>query len=291
VPVYKRNIGYVFQNGRLFPHLNVKNNLLYGVDKKNPSPLGFDELVAMLKLEPLLASRPGAISGGEYQRVALGRALLCAPQVLLLDEPFSAVDSHHRSQIIPYLLALQQRIALPMLVVSHEIIDLLKLTNRLCLINQGECVGHDHYERLIASASGAALLGCSSVYNALTLQVKAVDGARGLVSLCGEEQCTDVRVVCERCRQLYRVGERVKIFLKSDDITLSLQRVEGSSFQNQLPGTLVDSYERGATTVCVVDCGIQLIAEITSDSMRRLNLKKGSAVWSLFKSIALDTAL
>ncbi len=288
LPVHKRNIGYVFQNGRLFSHMSVKKNLMYGIDKKRPEKLGFNEVVAILKLQNLLNSRPAAVSGGEYQRVALGRALLSSPDILLLDEPFSAVDTNLRSQIIPYLLTLQQMANIPILVVSHEIEDLLKLTNRLCIIEDGKCVGHDEYDNLIASKSAAAILNSGRIFNTSTLRVNDVDHVKNLATLSYVKNNNCVRVVCERCRLLYRVGDEVKIFIKSDDIALSRSRVEDSTFQNQLEGTVIDIFDRGSTVFCLVDTGIKLMAEITRDSKDRLELKPGSRVWCLFKSIAID---
>lgn len=148
VAVHKRNIGYVFQNGRLFPHMSVAKNLVYGLNKKKPQLLSVEEVVDILKLEHVLKSKPSGISGGEYQRTALGRALLSSPDILLMDEPFSAVDNCLRNQIIPYLLKLHHRIRIPILLVSHQLSDLLSLTKRLCLISEGKCIGHDNYTDL-----------------------------------------------------------------------------------------------------------------------------------------------
>lgn len=151
VAVHKRHIGYVFQSGRLFPHMNVEKNLIFGMNNRKAQLLNFEEVVAILKLEHVLKSKPAVISGGEYQRTALGRALLSSPDILLLDEPFSAVDTCLRNQIIPYLLKLQQRIHLPMLIVSHQLSALLSLTKRLCIIRDGKCIGHGEYPDLIQS--------------------------------------------------------------------------------------------------------------------------------------------
>ncbi len=290
VPVHQRRIGYVFQDGRLFPHMTVENNLRYGMNKRRDQTLGFEEVVDLLKVGHILTSKPSVISGGEYQRVALGRALLSSPQALLLDEPFSAVDAGLRSQIIPYLWDLHKRISIPMLVVSHEITDLLKLTNRLCILKAGRCVGHGEYESLLGTAAIIELLSNVSVPNAIALKVKTIDAAGGLATLTTEDQKCSIRVVSERCKKHYRCGDEVKIFLKSDDISLSLNRVSGSTFQNQLEGTVVAIQERDSTCLCLIDVGFRLVVEITGDSCRRMQLEPGSRVWSLFKSIAIDVA-
>ena len=148
VPVEKRRVGYVFQEGRLFPHMTVEKNLLYGYKKDDGDGVKFNEVVDLLKLENLLTRRPWQISGGERQRTALGRSLLSSPDILLLDEPFSAVDTALRSRIIPFITKIQQRVRIPILVVSHEMPDLLKLTDRLCIIKEGQCHGHGKYSEL-----------------------------------------------------------------------------------------------------------------------------------------------
>lgn len=290
IPVHKRHIGYVFQEGRLFPHMTVGRNLRYGINKKRKMMLGFDDVVDMLKLRHLLKSKPAAISGGERQRVALGRALLSSPDVLLLDEPFSAVDTGLRSQIIPYLLEMQQRISVPVLVVSHELPDLLKLTDRICVIKEGKCIGHDDYHALLESEPVSKIFGTRSVLNAVTMDVDSVDPAMGLTILTSPQRKSRIRVVCEKTRRQYVPGQTVKVFVSSHDIALSSRRLEEVTIQNQLEGTVVELFERNATTFCVVDTGFKLIVEITAEAGRRLNLKTGSRVWCLFKSVAIDAA-
>ncbi|MFC7519559.1 molybdenum ABC transporter ATP-binding protein [Xanthomonas populi] len=120
LPTHKRRIGYVFQDARLFPHLDVRRNLRYGRHARCTSPFGFDDVVALLGIAPLLQRRPRTLSGGEAQRVAIGRALLSQPAILLFDEPLSALDQARREELIPYLQRLRNEIRLPMLYVSHN---------------------------------------------------------------------------------------------------------------------------------------------------------------------------
>ncbi|MCW8966347.1 MAG: ATP-binding cassette domain-containing protein, partial [Candidatus Pacearchaeota archaeon] len=169
VPPRKRHVGYVFQEGRLFPHMSVLGNLTYGMQKKRREILGLDEVIDLLQIRNLCKVKPGTLSGGERQRVALGRTLLSSPDILLLDEPFSAVDNGLRSQIIPFLLAIQERVNIPVLVVSHELPDLLKLTDRICVIREGKCIGHDDYHELLASETVSEIFGKGSVLNTMTM--------------------------------------------------------------------------------------------------------------------------
>src|SRR5690606_13320872 len=126
VPADKRRIGYVFQDARLFPHYSVRGNLLYGAPRSAPRR-EFDDVVALLGLAPLLARRPGSLSGGERQRVALGRALLSRPRLLLLDEPLASLDVSRREEVLPYLERLRDTFAIPMVFVSHQFDEVLRL--------------------------------------------------------------------------------------------------------------------------------------------------------------------
>ena len=120
LPTHRRRIGYVFQDARLFPHLDVRGNLRYGRHGRGEARFGFDDVVALLGIEDLLARRPRNLSGGEAQRVAIGRALLSQPAILLFDEPLSALDQARREELIPYLQRVRDEIRLPMLYVSHR---------------------------------------------------------------------------------------------------------------------------------------------------------------------------
>ncbi|WP_407910015.1 ATP-binding cassette domain-containing protein [Lysobacter claricitrinus] len=119
VPAHRRRIGYVFQDGRLFPHLDVRSNLLYGARHASAGETRLDDVVELLALAPLLARRTGGLSGGEVQRIALGRALLAQPRLLLLDEPLSMLDADRRDDLLPYLQRVRDESGLPMIYVSH----------------------------------------------------------------------------------------------------------------------------------------------------------------------------
>jgi molybdate transport system ATP-binding protein len=135
LPVHERHVGYVFQDARLFPHMSVRRNLLYGArrgahgEPASEQPrFGFDEVVQLLGIGPLLERRPANLSGGEEQRVAIGRALLSQPRILLLDEPLSALDRARREEVIAYLQNVRDRTPLPMVYVSHSLDEVRRLT-------------------------------------------------------------------------------------------------------------------------------------------------------------------
>jgi molybdate transport system ATP-binding protein len=140
--VERRRIGYVFQDARLFPHLSVTGNLRYGAERAGPDTpvIVFDEVVSLLGLSGLLQRRPNGLSGGEKQRVALGRALLSQPQLLLLDEPLGSLDLARRQEVLPYLEALRDRLLIPMVYVSHEFEEVLRLATHLVLLDAGRVV-------------------------------------------------------------------------------------------------------------------------------------------------------
>ena len=140
LPSHQRGIGYVFQDALLFPHLSVKNNLLYGYRRLSgkPESIVLDDVVALLEISHLLAKNPQQLSGGEKQRVALGRALLSNPRLLLLDEPMAALDERLKQQILPFLLRVRDELHLPMLYVSHSLAEIQFLTDHIVFIEQGQ---------------------------------------------------------------------------------------------------------------------------------------------------------
>ena len=290
MPVEKRRVGYVFQEGRLFPHMSVEKNLRYGMKRGERNEVAFEEVVEMLNLGRLLSSRPATISGGERQRTALGRSLLSSPDILLLDEPFSAVDTQLRAQILPFILRVQQRFNISILVVSHDLPDLLKLTDVLCLLREGRCIGHGAYHRLLRSEDSAEVIGESALLNAIDMVVDRVDSKTGLTHLIrSREGRSPVRVRCENSREVYLHGQDVKVFIAADDIAMSLKKLSGVTIQNQLEGTVVEVIDRGVTALCIVDAGVTLLVEITKESRQRMGIGKGRQVWCLFKSVAIQT--
>ncbi|MBN2618088.1 MAG: ATP-binding cassette domain-containing protein, partial [Spirochaetales bacterium] len=142
IPPHKRNIGMVFQEKLLFPHLSIKENLIFGQKYAFVKKVNFEQVVEFLNIGHLLKSFPGNISGGEQQRVAIGRALLTSPELLLLDEPFNAVDERLRKQILPYIKNISTEFNIPILLISHDLPDIQKLTNTIYIVDKGECCGY-----------------------------------------------------------------------------------------------------------------------------------------------------
>ena len=289
LPVEKRNIGYVFQEGRLFPHFTAEKNLTYGI-KKGVSKVSFDEVVDLLNLRQLLKSKPSQMSGGERQRTALGRSLLSSPDILLLDEPFSAVDTRLREQILPFILRIQQKVQIPILVVSHDIPDLLRLTNNLFLIKDGKCLGHGEYYDLLKLPAIDGIFGSGSIVNSIEMKVTQVKSDMGLTVLSHGNTWQQMFVKCEKTKETYQVGQTLKIFINADDIALSTEKIQNVTIQNQIKGTVVEVIDSGSSRLCIIDAGFRLVVEITAESLMRMQIIKGSLVYCLFKSVAIDVA-
>lgn len=162
LPPEKRRIGYVFQEGRLFPHLSVRANLTYGM-RLTPAPMRFvdvDQVVGLLGIGHLLNRRPAGLSGGEKQRVAIGRALLTSPAMLLMDEPLASLDAARKAEVIPFIKQLGAHFSIPVLYVSHELDELLALADHMVVLAEGRVVTSGAPKALVAGTE------LSTVWNA-----------------------------------------------------------------------------------------------------------------------------
>jgi len=180
VPPHRRRMGYVFQDARLFPHLNVRSNLRYGLwcAGRRANRSLWDPVIDMLGLGPLLARRPGALSGGEKQRVAIGRALLSAPHLLLLDEPLAALDDARKAEILPYLERLRDQTDVPMLYVSHARAEITRLATTVALLDAGSVSRVGPVATILPEAPGAQITGTIAAHHPDGLSEVTVSAAR-----------------------------------------------------------------------------------------------------------------
>jgi molybdate transport system ATP-binding protein len=287
VTIDKRRLGYVFQEGRLFPHMRVRQNLEFGLKNGRDSNISFDETIQLLQLTEILDRYPHEISGGEQQRVALGRALLSSPDLLLLDEPFSAIDVHLRQQIIPFIHRIHRRTTIPVLVISHDLEDLLKLTNTLLLIEKGIGIGHGHFHDLLQRENCLRLLEAGRMINAIEMIPKGIEET-GIGSLLWKEGDKSVVIRCEMQKDYLQAENRVRVIIEAGDIALSTKKLDEISIQNQLDGEIVQIITSGAKKICIINVGFTLLVEVTNESLKRMELTIGSRVWCLFKSVAVD---
>ena len=289
-PARNRKIGYVFQEGRLFPHMTVRKNLLFATPYvlKGKQMIEFEELVGLLELNDLLDKRPKQLSGGEKQRVAIGRALLSSPKLLLMDEPFSSLDVKLRRQIIPYLIKINQKFKIPMLVVSHDLPDLLSLTRELFLLKNGRVVGHGNYLDLVEEESMLDVMRGAGLMNVIPFKVESHDQKNGITILSNKDAHKEIRVERELITDCCLVGDEMNVSLRPKDIALTLEEIPNISIRNQLPGTIIKVIQKENRNYCLVDVGFKLLVSITHASQMKMNLTEGKKVWCLFKSMALQ---
>jgi len=287
LPVQKRKIGYVFQDIRLFPHLTVLQNLKYGIKKDAANDIRFEDLLAILKIEHLLHKKPEQCSGGEKQRISIGRALLSGARILLMDEPFSAVDVQLRNTIIPFLNEINRRYKIPMLIVSHDLPDLLSLTNCLLLLKNGQITALGRFQELIRDENNIEVMKDAGLYNVFDLCVFASLPEKNMVLLRSQESDFQVQVLTQSFQHEIEVKKNIKVLIRPEDISIALNPVDQISLRNQIPGKIIKIFSKDGLSFCLVDAGEKVLVEITEASKRNMKLGVGSTVYCLFKSAAL----
>ncbi len=285
VPAERRGIGYVFQDARLFPHFSVAGNLRYGQKRARAAPhaISFDEVVSLLGLEPFLARRPQQLSGGERQRVALGRALLSQPRLLLLDEPLASLDAARREDVLPYLEALRDRLSIPMIYVSHQFDEVLRLATHVVLLDSGRVVAHGSPGEVSLRPELRAIVGADAVGAVLDAVVTSIDAPRKLAELRLGRGTLQVSA------RDVRLGTRVRVQLLARDVILATQPPSFLSVRNVLEGTIEDITDDDdeAQLVRVDIGGASVLALVTRAAVDALSLRRGGAVWVLIKAISM----
>ncbi len=284
VPVERRRIGYVFQDARLFPHLTVTGNLCYGARRARPAPavIGFDEVVALLGLAALLPRRPHQLSGGERQRVALGRALLSQPRLLLLDEPLASLDAARREEVLPYLEGLRDRLAIPIVYVSHQFEEVLRLATHLVLLEAGRVLAQGPVKDMTLRPELQRIVGPDLVGAVLEGVVVRLDPGQGSADLAVGRGTLQVSLAD------VPVGSRVRVQLLARDVILATQPVQGLSVRNAIASTVraIENDAYGAVLVSVDVGGDTVLARITPGAVKALALRPGDPVWTLVKAVS-----
>jgi molybdate transport system ATP-binding protein len=286
----KRRIGYVFQEGRLFPHLSVRQNLLYGRwfaprgAREGGRPGDIDQVVEMLGIGGLLGRRPANLSGGEKQRVAIGRALLARPRLLVMDEPLAALDEARKAEILPYIERLRDEAGVPIVYVSHAIAEVARLATTLVVLSEGRVAAVGPTGSVMGRIDLFPLTGRAEAGAILSTRVAAHDAAFGL---------TELRAAAGMLRVPsleMPVGAALRVRVRARDVMIALSPPEGLSALNVLPGTVAEiGSSNGAIVDIRLDCaGERLIARLTRRSVERLGLEPGRPVYAVIKSIAFD---
>lgn len=288
VPIERRGIGYVFQDSRLFPHLGVEGNLRFGLKRARgrPAHVGFDRVVDLLGLRPLLAARPASLSGGERQRVALGRALLAQPRLLLMDEPLAALDQARKAEILPYIEELRDAFGLPIVYVSHAIEEVVRLAEHVVLLSDGRVRAAGPTETIMADPDLQPAVGRFEAGGVLNCIVDGHDDEYGISVLAFDGG--ELRVP----RIAAAPGSALRVRIRARDVMLALSRPIDVSASNQIAVRITRLIERPETFVDVelatVRGNARLLALLTRESVARLALEPGLTVWALVKSVALD---
>jgi molybdate transport system ATP-binding protein len=286
VPAHKRRIGYIFQEGRLFPHLTVRGNLVYGMRFANgPKNAGeLDQVVALLGIDGLLSRRPANLSGGEKQRVAIGRALLSRPRLLVMDEPLASLDEARKAEILPYIERLRDETRIPIVYVSHSIPEVARLATTLVVLSEGGVAAIGSPAEIMGRLDLFPLTGRVEAGAILNTRVVGEDARFGLTLL--RAAGGELRVP----RLDLAIGTALRLRIRARDVMIALSPPEGLSALNVLPGIVAEiGPAEGPIVEIRLDCaGEALIARLTRRSVETLGLEPGRPVYAVIKSIAFD---
>ena len=281
-----RRIGVVFQDPRLFPHRSVQGNLDYGarrVPRGVSRFVGFDDVVSLLGLGGLLGRRPHELSGGEKQRVAFGRALLSQPRLLLLDEPLASLDLARREEVLPYLEKLRDAFAIPIVYVSHQFDEVLRLATRVVLLDAGRTVADGDIATVSRDPQLRAIVGPDSVGAVLAGHVERLDTNGLAVLRVGD---AELNVELEGAA----VNQRIQIQVLARDVIVACARPAGLSVRNMVAARVISvTPDAGRAVLVELDIGrtATLLARITARASEELGLSTDKQVWALIKTASL----
>ena len=287
VPKHRRRIGYVFQEGRLFPHLTVRQNLLYGwwftPAAKRLGQLA--QIVELLGIGHLLDRRPRSLSGGEKQRVAIGRALLATPRLLLMDEPLASLDEARKAEILPYLERLYDETKVPIVYVSHSVPEVARLASTIVVMTDGRVAAAGPTADIMARLDLIPFTDLVEAGAVLEAEVLEHDEQFGLtvLGLCGG------RLWVPRLNER-SPGTKVRVHIRARDVMISTRHPEGLSALNVLRGVVAElGPQRGPILDLRLDCGGQaILARLTQRSVESLGLSQGTSVYAVIKTVGFD---
>jgi molybdate transport system ATP-binding protein len=284
LPPERRHAGMVFQDSRLFPHMSVATNLRFGMRRVARGAVGFDEVIDLLGIRALLSRRPHTLSGGERQRVAIGRALLAQPLLLLMDEPLASLDVARKAEILPYLTRLKTALKLPILYVTHAVDEILHLADSLVLIEAGHVLGFGSVSEVASRADlplaqrddGGALLLC---------RVKQHDTNRVLTCLHGGGAAFWVPLLN------LPLNAECRIRIPAREVILAGKPPEAISVHNIVPGLVQRIFQDAVRRSVLIEIALPdgvIVSRVTPDAVARLKLSPGSPVLALVKSTSIE---
>ncbi|WP_413850250.1 molybdenum ABC transporter ATP-binding protein [Albidovulum sp.] len=283
VPPHRRRLGCIFQEGRLFPHLTVRQNLRYGAwfAPRDAGREEFGRVVDLLGIGHLLDRRPGALSGGEKQRVAIGRALLARPALILADEPLAALDDARKAEILPYFERLRDEMAVPILYVTHAVSEVARLATTVVALEVGRVVGQGPVAEVLGDPS--VLPAGTRDAGAVLVATIAAHHADGLTELRAGGQ----PLLLPHLSQA--VGTTLRVRIAAHDVILSRTRPEGLSALNILAGTVHEVRAGGGpgAIVALDTAAGRVLARITRRSAAALGLAPGVTAHAVIKSVSV----
>ncbi|MBO0750858.1 MAG: molybdenum ABC transporter ATP-binding protein [Bradyrhizobiaceae bacterium] len=285
VPTWRRRIGCVFQEGRLFPHLTVRQNLTFGRRFRSAleHEVRLDTVVKLLDIADLLQRRPGALSGGEKQRVAIGRAFLSAPRLLLMDEPLAALDEARKEEIEPYIETLRDEYDIPIVYVSHSLKEVSRLANAVVVLNRGQVVATGDPAEVLSRADLVPNDAVEEAGALIAARVFEHDTKFNLTML--ESGAGPMRVP----RLDLPIGTSVRVRLRARDVMVATAAPVGLSALNIFPGHVLALRRTGEDVEVIIDCsGVQVAARLTRKSTDTLGLAAGMPVYAIVKAVTLD---
>jgi molybdate transport system ATP-binding protein len=288
VPPRRRRIGAVFQDGRLFPHLTVRQNLLYATwFRRGAGAQRLGEIAELLGVGPLLARFPATLSGGEKQRVAIGRALLAEPELLVLDEPLASLDTPRKAEILPYLERLRDELKLPMIYVSHALDEVVHLADTLVLLEAGRVAAVGPIDAVMSRLDLGPGTGRAEAGAVIAARVTSIDPVPGLATL------TFAGGTLRIPAGALTPGRTLRLHIRARDVAIATVEPQGLSILNVLRAEIVELADvDNASVEVVLDLGgSRLVARVTRLSAQTLGLTPGRKVHALIKSVAFDGRL
>ncbi|CDT92134.1 Molybdenum import ATP-binding protein modC [Vibrio coralliirubri] len=287
LPTHKRNVGYVFQESRLFPHMKVAANLKYGM--KSVDKAHFEQIISLLSLGSLLDRYPARLSGGEKQRVAIGRALLSKPSILLMDEPLASLDLPRKREVMPFLENLAETVQIPIIYVTHSLNEILRLANHLVIIDQGKVISSGVTEEVWASRAMQPWQSFSEQSSLFEAKLAEHNDDYALSRLMlGKSTSLWVQKVSSE------LGTTVRLQVRANDVSITLEQPKGTSIRNILPVTIksVETHQQGTNKQSVaveleLESGCYLWATITLWALDELNLEIGQRVYAQIKGVSV----
>ncbi|MDF2367474.1 molybdenum ABC transporter ATP-binding protein [Sneathiella sp.] len=286
VPVHKRHIGFVFQEHRLFPHYSVRSNLTYGSGRRagKATPVSFDMVVNILGLNTLLDRKPASLSGGERQRVAIGRALLSNPKILIMDEPLSSLDDARKAEILPLIEELKSEFNLTTLYISHSIEEITRLADSLLLLDKGEMKAAGPVGDILSRLDLVPYAGGYDAGTLVEARVAAYEPGHHMLTL--ETESGGRLYITGSAKE---IGAAVRLRIRARDVALAKTEPKSLSILNRFEGRLVDhcSGAQGMEEL-LLNVGFPLTARITRKSFEEMKLTKDTPVWALVKAVTIS---